>query len=52
MIVECVSTDGFEDQLTVGDRYQCMVEGGSVKLVNDSGVMRWYGRCKFRLVAS
>lgn len=52
MIVECISNDGFEDQLTVGQRYSGLLLGGSVNLVNDSDVLRWYGTCKFRVVPS
>jgi hypothetical protein len=50
MHVECTDNDGFEDQLTASALYAVKeFKGGSVQIVNDKGVERWYGLSKFKI---
>jgi hypothetical protein len=48
MQVQCIDNSGFEDQLTEGQYYSLIAaQGNSVKLEDDGGIQRWYGRLKF-----
>jgi hypothetical protein len=48
MYMICTDNDGFEDQLTVKEKYTVKgLQGGSVEIENDRGEIRWYGTIKF-----
>ena len=53
MIVECVDTEGFEDQLgeAVLSEYEVKEVGKNSYLVeNDNGENRWYGAHRFEIM--
>ncbi len=48
MHIQCIDNNGFEDQLTDGQRYRVITAlGNSIQLRDDRGCLRWYGRVKF-----
>lgn len=48
MQIECVDNGGFEDLLTPGQKYHVAgLKGQSVKVQDDTGTKRWFGRLKF-----
>lgn len=51
MIVQCISNDGFECHLTEGEFYVVEPRNNSYRLLDDKGVIRWFGRDKFRIVS-
>lgn len=51
MKVKCIDKDGFEDQLKLGLTYNVVTfKGGSVEVINEKGICRWYGLSKFQLI--
>ena len=47
-IFECIDNGGFEDQLTVSNKYIAVeVKNNSVKVQNAKGQKRWYGQVRF-----
>lgn len=52
MIACCKTNDAFEDILTTGKRYPIVeIRNGSLQVVDDSGMPRWFGLSRFQLHA-
>jgi hypothetical protein len=50
MIAECMTNDGFEDQLTSSTQYKVKEIGANDYLIeNDQSQERWYGSARFKI---
>jgi hypothetical protein len=50
MIIECMTNDGFEDQLTSSGQYKVKETGSNGFLIeNDKSQERWYGSARFEI---
>lgn len=52
MLVQCKDNSGFEDQLTVNEKYSADLRNNSVCLLNDKGHVKWYGINKFENITN